>query len=1010
MSLVLDDLPRDPDRLLLMLQQMAEVAAAERSRITALEIERDTVLAEREAVRTERDLAREERDAAQAEIEKLRLLIRQLKRGQFGRRSEKLDPDQLQLGLEDLEQTVAAAEAAQEEVAARNSTPRTPRVRRRNLGALPAHLPRVEVLVDVEDKSCPCCGGALHVIGEDTSEMLDIVPAQLRVKVIRRPRYGCRTCEEAVVQAPAPERPITGGMATEALLAHVLVAKYADFLPLYRQAAIFARQGIELDRSTLCDWDGRACWWLEPLWRLLRRHVMASTRIFADDTTLPVLDPGRGRTKTGRLWGYAIDDRPWGGETPPAVVFLYAEDRKGEHPAAHLAGFRGILQVDGYSGFKSLLAGRPPDQIKLAFCWAHTIRTQSKSRGWGRAGAGPRVAQRDDMLDLQAAVTDDDALDYQLQDRLPLGDAGRVQPGADAVAEAGQAGQRLIGVDPSLAQPAMLLMVLLGDAALLGQGTTLPGELLQADHLGLVGLQEAAVGTVEAVQSRPQPTPRELLAEIRRRALGQEPFELRPQLHGIAEQTRDVVPDHPFQDARLDARLGALALTARGEGTRARAAVVAPAAPTLVPGKVAAVDAQPAGAALQQAAQQVVVPLAVAEGRGRIAGQPVLDAVPGLLIDQGRHRDGDPLLRRPGTSRGPLAAAGRAAAGLLRHDVLEAVRVGGAGVDRVGEDVVDHRGRPLLTPRPGDPRAGVQPLHALADGQALLHHPRVELAHHVGLGLVDDQAGRDGLASGLVPVAGGRLCARDVPVARFLELAAPEALGQDRALVLGDGALDLQQELVVRVVGDRALQERDLAAGAAELLQEQDLVGVLAGQAVGAEHGDDVDGGVADRVAQAVQARPVEAGAAVTLVAEDVLLDEGMALGLGPGPQGGELAVDGLLAFLALGRDPSIDGGAHGSPPGIRDGARHRRGGRAVPLVRRSVVRGIAEQAAVGLIEPLGSGPGWSGSPRSAPPWGADRWPSGGSSVEGPPRQQPQPRLNETPMSDAGAARRGRRQ
>ena len=214
MSLALDDLPRDPDRLLLMLQQMAEVAATERSRTTALEIERDTVLAER--------------DAAQAEVEKLRLLIRQLQRGQFGRRSERLDPDQLQLGLEDLEQTAAAAEAAQEEVAARNSTPRPPRVRRRNLGALPAHLPRVEVLVDVEDKGCPCCGGALHVIGEDTSEMLDIVPARLRVRVIRRPRYACRACEEAVVQAPAPERPITGGMATEALLAQVLVAKFCD--------------------------------------------------------------------------------------------------------------------------------------------------------------------------------------------------------------------------------------------------------------------------------------------------------------------------------------------------------------------------------------------------------------------------------------------------------------------------------------------------------------------------------------------------------------------------------------------------------------------------------------------------------------------------------------------------------------------------------------------------------------------------------------------------------------
>jgi hypothetical protein len=163
-------------------------------------------------------------------------------------------------------------------------------------------------------------------------------------------------------------------MATEALLAHVLVAKYADFLPLYRQAQIFARQGIELDRSTLGDWVGRACWWLEPLWQLLRRHVMSSTRIFADDTPLPVLDPGRGRTKTGRLWGYAIDDRPWNGETAPAVVYLYAEDRRGEHPAAHLARFQGILQVDGYSGFKNLLENRPPGTIRLAFCWAHCRR------------------------------------------------------------------------------------------------------------------------------------------------------------------------------------------------------------------------------------------------------------------------------------------------------------------------------------------------------------------------------------------------------------------------------------------------------------------------------------------------------------------------------------------------------------------------------------------------------------------------------------------------------------
>src|SRR3954470_13589965 len=184
MALVLDDLPREPDRLLQHLRQMAEVVARQNASLASLRAEHGTVLAERDAARTERDLVREQHDVAQAEIEKLRLLIRQLQRGRFGRRSEKLDPNQLQLGLEDLEQTVAAAEAAQEEVAARSSIPRTPRVRRRNLGSLPAHLPRVEVLVDLEDKNCPCCGGALHVIGEDTSEMLDLVPAQLRVKVI----------------------------------------------------------------------------------------------------------------------------------------------------------------------------------------------------------------------------------------------------------------------------------------------------------------------------------------------------------------------------------------------------------------------------------------------------------------------------------------------------------------------------------------------------------------------------------------------------------------------------------------------------------------------------------------------------------------------------------------------------------------------------------------------------------------------------------------------------------
>ena len=215
MSLALDDVRRGPDPLLSRLRELTDVVAQQNATIAALRIERDTV--------------RSEHEAAQAEIEKLRLLIRQLQRGRFGRRSEKLDPDQLQLGLEDLEQAAAAAEAAREAAPRSGDPGRQARPRRRNLGALPAHLPRVESLVDVEDKACPCCGGALHVIGEDASEMLDLFPAVLRVKVVRRPRYGCRACEGAVVQAPAPERPVTGGMATEALLAHVLVAKYGDF-------------------------------------------------------------------------------------------------------------------------------------------------------------------------------------------------------------------------------------------------------------------------------------------------------------------------------------------------------------------------------------------------------------------------------------------------------------------------------------------------------------------------------------------------------------------------------------------------------------------------------------------------------------------------------------------------------------------------------------------------------------------------------------------------------------
>jgi transposase len=320
--------------------------------------------------------------AALAEIERLRLMIAALRRNRFGRRSEQLDDATLQQGVEDAEQALAEQMAALDAVAPASMTPETKTASRpartepakRNRGALPAALPRVEQVIDVADKVCPCCGGALHLIGEDRTEMLDYVPAHFRVRVTRRPRYGCRACEEAVVQAPAPERPVDGGMATEALLAHVLVNKYSDHLPLYRQAQIFARQGVTLDRSTLCNWVGRACWWLAPLHELILSTVLSSPKVFADDTTLPVLDPGRGRTKTGRIWCYAVDNRPWRGPGHPAAAYFYSEDRKGEHVRSHLRGFRGLLQVDGYAGFGSLVGAAADDGPWLVFCWAHVRR------------------------------------------------------------------------------------------------------------------------------------------------------------------------------------------------------------------------------------------------------------------------------------------------------------------------------------------------------------------------------------------------------------------------------------------------------------------------------------------------------------------------------------------------------------------------------------------------------------------------------------------------------------
>ncbi len=302
------------------------------------------------------------------EIERLQRLIKQLQRTQFGRRSERLDPDQLALGLEDLDADVARTEAHQAMSPANDQEPEPRATSRRP--TLPDHLPREDVTLDVESHECPGCGGRLHPIGEATSEMLDWVPAQLRVLRIRRPKYGCRACG-TIHQAPAPDRPIAKGLATPGLIAQVLVSKYCDHTPLYRQAQIFARHGARIERSTLAGWVGGACWWLEPLQARLAAHVFASSKLFADDTPLPVLDPGRGRTKTGRLWVYARDDRPWAGPDPPAAVFFYSPDRKAERPASHLEDFQGVLQVDGYAGFETLTAN---GDIVLAACWAHARR------------------------------------------------------------------------------------------------------------------------------------------------------------------------------------------------------------------------------------------------------------------------------------------------------------------------------------------------------------------------------------------------------------------------------------------------------------------------------------------------------------------------------------------------------------------------------------------------------------------------------------------------------------
>ena len=315
-----------------------------------------------------------ERDELLARTERLEHLLQTLRRLHFGRKSERLPEAQLQFSLEDTETAIAKVEAEAEK---RDPALRRERAakRRANRGKLPAHLPRIEVEVAPEDTTCPCCHAPMVVIGEDCSERLDVIPAQFRVLVTRRPKLACRACAGTVVQQPAPPRLIEGGLPTEATVAHVLVARYADHLPLYRQAQIWARQGLALDRSTLAFWVGTAAAEIAPVVARLKEILLASARLFADETVVPVLDPGRGRTKQGYFWAIARDDRPWGGSDPPAVVYTYAPGRGHEHGRALLGGYRGVLQCDGYAAYKKLVDPEARDgPSALAFCWSHVRR------------------------------------------------------------------------------------------------------------------------------------------------------------------------------------------------------------------------------------------------------------------------------------------------------------------------------------------------------------------------------------------------------------------------------------------------------------------------------------------------------------------------------------------------------------------------------------------------------------------------------------------------------------
>lgn len=316
-----------------------------------------------------------EQNAALADANaRLEHLLKEFRRALHAKKSEKLKVDQLELTFEDLEATLAEVEAGGDVALTPRPAP-SKGSPKRNLGRLPKDLERLTRVIEPDSIDCPCGCGRMVKIGEDRSERLDIVPARFRVIETVRPKYACRTCQDGVTQAPAPAFLIEGALPTEATIAHVIVAKFADHCPLYRQAQIYRRAGIDLHRSTLAGWVGKAAWHLKPVVDRLAAHLKASTKLFMDETKAPVLDPGRGRTKTGYLWALARDDRGWGGRDPPGVVYCYAPGRGGKYAEAFVDGFSGILQVDGYAGYRRLKrSDRDGGALTLAYCWAHARR------------------------------------------------------------------------------------------------------------------------------------------------------------------------------------------------------------------------------------------------------------------------------------------------------------------------------------------------------------------------------------------------------------------------------------------------------------------------------------------------------------------------------------------------------------------------------------------------------------------------------------------------------------